>query len=72
MRPFAGVILPYDTSGPRVSFCAEPTKQARTVELRYYARVMTPGMYRWEPAIAPSRSEAGLAAQSQAGSVAIR
>ena len=40
--------------------------------LRYYARVVTPGTYRWEPAIALSRSQAGMAAQSKAGSVAIR
>jgi uncharacterized protein YfaS (alpha-2-macroglobulin family) len=68
----AGYEFPYDTSGPRVSFCAEPTKQQRTVRLRYYARVVDPGRYAWEPAIAASRSQAGVAAQTAARTLTIR
>jgi hypothetical protein len=52
--PDDGVVLPYDQSGPRVFFCVEPTSTRRTFTLRYVARVVTPGTYVWEPAVAQS------------------
>jgi len=64
--------MPYDQSGPRVFFCAEPTAGHRTVKLRYYARVVTPGTYAWEPAVAESRSQDGQAALTAAGEIVIR
>lgn len=39
--------------------------------LRYYARVVTPGTYAWEPAIAESRSQEGRAAHTAAGEIVI-
>ena len=65
-------VMPYDQSGPRVFFCAEPTAGHRTVKLRYYARVVTPGTYAWEPAVAESRSQDGQAALTAAGEIVIR
>jgi hypothetical protein len=65
------VFLPYAQSGPRVLFCAEPGLQ-RVVHLRYIARVVTPGTYAWEPAIAESRSQEGHAALTAAGQIVIR
>ena len=70
--PADGVVSPYDQSGARVFFCAEPTAKLRTVPLRYYARVVTPGTYAWEPAIAESRSQEGHAALTSAGEIVIR
>lgn len=70
--PFDGFVLPYDQSGPKVFFCAEPTSRQRTVVLRYYGRVVSPGTYAWEPAIAESRSQEGRAALTPAGEIVIR
>ena len=67
-----GYTFPYDTSGPRVSFCAEPTTQHRTIQLRYYARVVNPGRFAWEPAIVASQSQAGVGAQTPARTLTIR
>jgi hypothetical protein len=64
-------IMPYDQSGSRVYFCADPTARRGSVVLRYYARVVTPGTYRWEPAIAESRSQDGRASLTAAGEVVI-
>ncbi|HEX5822986.1 MAG TPA: alpha-2-macroglobulin family protein, partial [Candidatus Limnocylindrales bacterium] len=70
--PDPGVVMPYDQTGSRVSFCAEPTPTQRTLVLRYYARVVTPGNYAWEPAIAESQSQEGRAALTPATTIAIR
>ena len=70
--PDPGVVMPYDQSGSRVSFCAEPTSTQRILVLRYYARVITPGEYAWEPAIAESRSQEGKAALTAPTTVTIR
>ena len=43
-------VLPWVISGQKVVFCASPSS-ARPPRLVYYARVMTPGTYAWEPAI---------------------
>jgi hypothetical protein len=58
----ADVVLPYAQSGQRVWFCAEPTARQRVVHLRYYARVITPGSYVWEPAVIESRTAPDRAA----------
>jgi hypothetical protein len=70
--PPPGVVMPYDQTGQRVFFCAEPTGTQRTVQLRYYARVITSGTYAWEPAIAESRSQEGVAALTAAGEIVVR
>ena len=72
VSPDPGVVMPYDQSGPRVYFCAAPRRDVGTVTLRYHARVVTPGTYAWEPAIADSRSQEGSAALTAAGQIVIR
>ena len=67
-----GATMPYDQSGPRVFFCADPSSPSAAQILRYFARVVTPGTYVWEPAIAESRSQDGLASRTAAGVVDIR
>jgi hypothetical protein len=52
-------IGPWWVDGSRVSFCAYPPRQTRsgavpdtrTVRMAYWARVVMPGTYRWEPAL---------------------
>ena len=63
---------PFAVDGQRVLFCAEPTKKQRTVRLRYYARVITPGTYVWEPAVVESRTRADRAALTARTTVRIR
>jgi hypothetical protein len=70
--PEAGLVMPYDQTGSQVSFCADPTPTQRVLVLRYYARVITPGTYAWEPAVAQSRSQEGRAALTPATTVTIR
>ncbi len=43
-------VTPWVISGQRVIFCASPGS-ARPPRLVYYARVVTPGEYAWEPAL---------------------
>jgi hypothetical protein len=66
------VVGPFEQVGQRVSFCAEPTKLVRTVRLRYFARVVTPGSYRWEPTIVSSRASANSIARTSSATVTIR
>ena len=47
------------------------SRRIPTILLRYFARVVTPGTYVWEPAIAPSRSQADKAALTTAGTLTI-
>jgi alpha-2-macroglobulin len=68
----AGVTTPFSIVGQRVMFCAEPTKKDRTVRLRYYARVITPGRFVWEPAVVESRTVAGRAAMTPVAAIRIR
>jgi hypothetical protein len=70
--PSDGATMPYDQSGPRVFFCADPSGPSSSRILRYFARVVTPGTYAWEPAIAESRSQDGRASLTAAGEVVIR
>ncbi|MDH4141916.1 MAG: hypothetical protein OEV61_04835, partial [Chloroflexota bacterium] len=48
----AGSVSPWSVSGQRVDFCLSRDSDKRS--LRYMARVVTPGTYRWEPAIIQS------------------
>ena len=66
-----GYTSPYDQSGPRIFFCADPDARHPTVTMRYFARVVTPGTYVWEPAVAESRSQAGHASLTAAGTVVV-
>jgi hypothetical protein len=70
--PAAGVTRPFSVVGQRVMFCAEPTRKDRTVRLRYYARVITPGRFVWEPAVVESRTVAGRAAVTTVAAIRIR
>jgi uncharacterized protein YfaS (alpha-2-macroglobulin family) len=70
--PAGQAIMPYDQSGSRVFFCADPVDGRGSVVLRYYARVVTPGTYAWEPAIAESRSEDGRASLTAGSEIVIR
>jgi hypothetical protein len=70
--PSVGVMSPFSVVGQRVMFCAEPTKKQRTVRLRYYARVITPGRYVWEPAVVESRIAPDRAAKTKEVAIRIR
>jgi hypothetical protein len=70
--PANGATMPYDQTGPRVFFCADPSSPTSSHLLRYYARVVTPGTYAWEPAIAESRSQDGRASLTAPSTVVIR
>jgi hypothetical protein len=43
--------------GQRVDFCISPDAGGPTLKLRYLARVVTSGTYRWEPAILQSTAD---------------
>lgn len=45
------VLMPYEAIGQRVSWCVDPT-DGTSQTLGYAARVVSPGTYRWEPAVA--------------------
>jgi hypothetical protein len=64
-------ISPYDETPERVSFCADRPKGSNVARLRYYARVVTSGLYTWEPAIARYSSGSARAAMTPAGDVTI-
>jgi hypothetical protein len=68
----AGITEPFAVVGQRVLFCAEPTKKQRTVRLRYYARVITPGTYVWEQAVVESRTAPDRAASTPRATIRIR
>jgi hypothetical protein len=70
--PDDGIVLPYDQSGSRVFFCVEPTSTRRAFTLRYVARVVTPGTYAWEPAIAQSGTDEDIANLTPASTITIR
>ena len=63
---------PYDQSASTVRFCAGPEVSSPQHTLRYFARVITPGTYVWEPAIAQSVSQDGQAALTPASTITIR
>ena len=45
---------PWRVVGQRVDFCVSPDPKVPTQTLRYLARVVTSGSYRWEPAVLQS------------------
>ncbi len=47
-------VSPYAIDGQRVSFCVGPSKESRTVKMRYFARIVTAGTYTWESAVIQS------------------
>jgi hypothetical protein len=53
----ADFISPFEVQAQRVSFCAEPPKTG-SIHMRYFARVVSPGDYDWEPAIIQSAAAA--------------
>jgi uncharacterized protein YfaS (alpha-2-macroglobulin family) len=66
------VILPYDQTGSRVSFCVEPSGDKRSFTLRYVARVVTAGTYGWEPAVAQSPTSDSIANLTPPSTLTIR
>jgi uncharacterized protein YfaS (alpha-2-macroglobulin family) len=46
------IVGPYEIDGQRVSWCVDPAQRERTFS--YSARVVSPGTYRWEPAVLQS------------------
>lgn len=54
---------PWEIEAQRVSFCVDPAKSneptaTRSVEMRYFARIISPGEYTWEPAVIQSTAAA--------------
>ncbi len=47
-------VSPWSIQGQRVDFCVARDPQQPVQHLRYAARVVTPGTYRWEPAVIQS------------------
>ena len=68
----AGIDMPYAQTGQRVSFCAQPYEKTGRAVLRYYARVVTPGTFVWEPAILESKTGPDRAAITPQVQVSIR
>jgi len=52
--PSGSVLLPWRIIGQRVDFCVAYDPREPVQELRYRARVVTPGRFRWEPAVLQS------------------
>jgi hypothetical protein len=70
--PEPGTAMPYAQTGQRVFFCAEPYGKAGRITLRYYARVVTPGTFVWEPAVLESKSGPNRAAITPQVEISIR
>jgi hypothetical protein len=71
-EPATGRVYPDSQVAQRVIFCAEATPKVRTQRLRYVARVITVGTYRWEPAMVESRTDPDRAALVPRTNVDIR
>jgi hypothetical protein len=71
-EPSTGRVYPDSQVAQRVVFCAEATPKVRTQRLRYVARVITVGTYRWEPAVVESRTDPDRAALVPRTNVRIR
>ena len=52
--PSGPVLFPWRIIGQRVDFCVPYDPREPVQELRYRARVVTPGRFRWEPAVLQS------------------
>lgn len=64
-------IGPYEVAGQRVSWCVTRDTAARYL-LAYTAHVVTPGTYRWEPAVAQSVASADVGNATRPGTYTIR
>ena len=64
------VIGPYEVEGQRVSWCVSPADPGHTYG--YSARVVTPGTYRWEPAVIQSETAPTVGSSTPATSFTIR
>jgi alpha-2-macroglobulin len=71
-EPPADTVSPYAEAGQQVFFCADPTVRSRESHLRYYARVVTPGDYVWEPAVVDSQKGSDVAALTPQLEIEIR
>jgi hypothetical protein len=71
-EPQTDIVAPYFQGNQIVRFCAGPGSTSRVIDLRYYARVITPGSYAWEPAVIDSRSVPGGADLTPAATIEIR
>jgi hypothetical protein len=49
-----GIVTPMRVVGQRVEFCVDEDPDRPTQTLRYVARVVTPGVYRWEASVLQS------------------
>jgi hypothetical protein len=65
------LIAPYEVEGQRVSWCVGRDPRRPTQRLGYAARVVTPGTYRWEPAVIQSLAAAELGASTEVTSYTI-
>lgn len=65
------VWYPWAVDGQRVSWCIDPL-QGRRVVLSYSARVVSPGIYRWEPAIVQMAAAREIGAATTTTSYTIR
>jgi hypothetical protein len=70
--PSAGFTFPFDQTAQRVSFCADNDTKDHVADLRYVARVVTPGTYTWESAVVESRTSTNHAALTASDTVTIR
>jgi alpha-2-macroglobulin len=61
---------PYSVEGQRVEWCAGPADRSHVYE--YAARVVSPGSYRWEPAILQFELSPGIGASTPESAYAIR
>jgi uncharacterized protein YfaS (alpha-2-macroglobulin family) len=68
----AGITMPYSQTGQRVFFCAERYAKTGKADLRYYARVVTPGTFVWEPAVLESKTGSNRAALTPEVKISIR
>jgi hypothetical protein len=65
-----GIIGPYEIEGQRVSWCASPSDKIHTYG--YSARVVTPGTYRWEPAVVQFEAASSVGSSTPATTFTIR
>lgn len=61
---------PWEVEGQRITWCASPEDRSRVYE--YSARVVTPGTYRWEPAVLQWEAGPELGASTAATTYVIR
>jgi hypothetical protein len=70
-NPGESLVLPSRQTATSVTFCVERTPTNGTWTLEYVARVVTPGRYNWEPAIAQSITNGAQATLTDASWIEI-